>query len=349
MRERFIRSRHGQISGQNHRSPLSGPLMPGTVLINFALPGLVTGTETLSAWRGRQLLLVFWHPRSSRCLELLPRLADAHGPACRELPILLISGGDRQEARNLLAVYGIERPAAWEEHDEIRWLYRVPGVPSGFVVDNRGTTVGEMLQGVEALCEAKCGRLKSTFSPARTVDIMPPRFVPERSSGGLMPGTRVPSGGLTLDDGRTIDPLAQGRVRTLLVFADGDGDEWQRLAPILNEVQNSDRGVQPLVVARGEQVALKRRAAEAGLLVPIVAQRGREIARRYATLGTPSAYAIGEGGIVTFPLAEGTDAIVTLILQYLGGGGECTTLSLPAGVMAVAESHIGSQETEMGR
>ena len=49
-------------------------LREGSLLNDFELPLLAGGSMTLSQWRGKKVLLIFFNPGCAFCIQLLPKL-----------------------------------------------------------------------------------------------------------------------------------------------------------------------------------------------------------------------------------------------------------------------------------
>jgi peroxiredoxin len=90
--------------------PVSTGFPLGSVLHDFELPALSGGTRTLSFWRGRRLLLVFFNPSCTFCWEMLPDLALVPSREDANPFIVIVSNGDEAQSRELFAADNIVHP-----------------------------------------------------------------------------------------------------------------------------------------------------------------------------------------------------------------------------------------------
>jgi peroxiredoxin len=126
----------------------------GGMLMDFALPALSGETVTLSQWRGRRLLLVFFNPRCPFCMKMLPDLlairpgtvGSASAPA-----VLVVTRGSVEENRRLFAERASHLAVAVQEDGEVASVYGVYGTPMGCLVDEDGRASSELTAGADAL------------------------------------------------------------------------------------------------------------------------------------------------------------------------------------------------------
>ncbi len=292
----------------------------GSLLNDFELPLLSGGTMTLSQWRGRKVLLIFFSPSCGFCIKMLPRLAafvpraDGRGP----VP-LIISTGDVEENRRIFQQAGISLPVLMQEGAEVATLYRVFGTPMGYLVDERGQTATELVKGAadllallgvkdqhhSALAAEGSTNGKDRRGFSRSV---------EKSKiirDGLKAGTRAPEFTLPQVDGAELSLKQYLGQRLLLVFSDPACGPCQQLAPKLEDLYR--RGdMQVLMISRGEAEANRQKIAEHGLTFPVVLQRHWEISRDYGVFATPVGYLIDEQGVLATGVAMGAESIISL-------------------------------------
>jgi hypothetical protein len=67
------------------------------------------------------------------------------------------------------------------------------------------------------------------------------------------------------------------------------------------------------MVSRGDEAAVRAKAAQHGMSFPIVLQRQWEISREYAMFATPVAYLIDEKGVIASDVAVGEESILALL------------------------------------
>lgn len=114
----------------------------GEQLPDFAVQTFDGNSISRATLAGRPLLLVFWNTWCVDCRRELPRinrLAERFGQ--RGLTVLAINTGfnDREgKARAYWKKSGFVFPAGFDHTFEIGKAFRVPGVPTIFLVDPRG-------------------------------------------------------------------------------------------------------------------------------------------------------------------------------------------------------------------
>src|SRR5262249_61293186 len=109
-------------------APPSG-LPVGSPAPAFALPDLAGQRRSLADFPGRRLL-IFFNPRCGFCIRMLPGLAalPIDGADGRPLP-LVVSTGDAEENRKLVAEHGLRCPVLLQEQMEVAARYQAHGTP----------------------------------------------------------------------------------------------------------------------------------------------------------------------------------------------------------------------------
>lgn len=288
----------------------------GSLLNDFELPLLAGGGMTLSQWRGKKALLIFFNPGCAFCIQMLPKLGALTPNADKLTPVpLIISTGDVEENRRIFEQAGVSLPVLLQEGAEVATLYRVHGTPMGYLVDERGQTATELIQGADDLLAllgvrptqaakgSSNGKGRRGFS--RSLDNS------KIKRDGLEVGVRAPEFTLPrVDEGELSLNQYLGQ-KVLLVFSDPACGPCQQLAPKLENIHR--RGdVQVLMVSRGDTEANRQKVAEHGLTFPVVLQRHWEISRDYGVFATPVGYLIDEKGMLATRVAMGSDAILNL-------------------------------------
>ena len=62
----------------------------GSLLNDFEMPLLAGGAMTLSQWRGKKVLLIFFNPDCAFCIQMLPKLSALTPNANKRSPVPLI-------------------------------------------------------------------------------------------------------------------------------------------------------------------------------------------------------------------------------------------------------------------
>ena len=285
------------------------PLTAGSVLHDFELPLLDGGSMTLSQWRGRRLLLIFFDPDCGFCQDLAPRLAGSAA-----LSTLIISTGDREKNRRLFAANLVVSPVLLQESAEVAQLYRISSTPSGYLVDEHGATDGELLMGAKALLATmKDGAANHGMS----------RKIAMRSTSesqltrtGLKAGTRAPDFTLPQLDGKELSLSTFHGQNILLVFSDPGCAPCMALAPELEGIHRSSSGFRVLMISRGDVQANRDKVKELDLTFPVVLQRHWEISRAYGMFATPIGYLIGGDGLLASDVTVGESEILGLVSKF---------------------------------
>ena len=129
---------------------------------------------------------------------------------------------------------------------------------------------------------------------------------------GLAVGTVAPPFTLPRLDGGELSLSDYAGRAVLLVFSDPDCGPCDVLAPRLERLSKKTRGVNVVMVSRGDPDRNRRKVAQHGLTFPVVLQEQWKLSREYAKFATPIAYLIDEKGRIAADIALGTDAILAL-------------------------------------
>jgi len=299
--------------------PLPNGQPIGSLLHDFELPRLTGESVTLSQWRGRKVLLLFFNPQCGYCLEMLPRLAAlAPNPGDRNPVPLIISTGDVEENRQLFAEIGISEAVLMQEGSELATLYRVPGTPMGYLLDEHGRTASRLLRGAGDLLgalgikEKKHSHAAESSSNGRSQSRFSPSLAKSKIlRDGLPAGARAPEFTLPRADEGELSLKEYLGQKVMLVFSDPACQPCQALAPKLEKLHSAG-DARVLMISRGDREANREKIAEHGLTFPVVLQNHWEISRKYGVFATPIGYLIDEEGILATPVAMGEEAILNL-------------------------------------
>jgi peroxiredoxin len=294
----------------------------GSLAPSFELADLRGQQKKLSQWSGRKILLIFFNPQCGFCVRMAPEIAAL---LRKTLMPLLVSTGDAAENQKLVAEYGIQCPVLLQKQMEVAAQYGVSGTPIGYLVDEQGRIASEMAVGAESLLalakEANGAGVSTRNGHGNGAGHAVHKGNRDLSSSaikrdGLAKGTTAPAFRLPLLEGGEL-ALADYRGRpVLLVFSDPGCGPCQELAPILNQHYSQNRGIEVIMISRGDHEANRRKAEEHGLRFPVALQKQWEISRLYGMFATPIGYLIDEQGIIAADVATGSEPILALLSNH---------------------------------
>ncbi len=183
-------------------------LAVGTSVAAQRVPRLGGGEIALSRYRGRPLLLVFLDPECAACDPLWPLLAGLEA-ANRERALVLVSRGDPERTRALVAEHRLSFPIAQQRLWEVSHRFGLTLAPSACLLDRRGALAAAAAIGVQAVL-----RLAESGSDAEA-----------DAPGGSASWAETDP---TADAGAAA-PVAPGQVRAAHAEADADLDGEQPL------------------------------------------------------------------------------------------------------------------------
>jgi len=129
----------------------------------------------------------------------------------------------------------------------------------------------------------------------------------------------------------------------LLVFFDPDCRFCLDLLPDLASVPSA---MPVVVVATGSADRIRALAEEHDLSCTVLLQHENEVSRRFGVFGTPAAYWVDENGLISEPLALGSDAVLELAAGRPAGGSRGATTKLR--LRPVSESRLLRTGLEAG-
>lgn len=303
------------------KPPKPGGLSRGAAAPEFALPDLGGKRRTLSDFRGKELLLIFFNPQCGYCSNMAEELASLplNGAKGRPIP-LVVSTGDIKENRRLVEHYGIRCVVLLQQQMEVAHQFRAQGTPMGYRIDSQGRIASELAVGAEpllTLAHLNESELRQTAGTGNGTAAHPkhpdPSLAHSRlNRNGLKAGTIAPDFRLPrIDEGE----LSLAELRgccVLLVFSDPNCGPCDELAPKLEELHQNRPDLQILMVSRRDAEAARAKAASLGLTFPIVMQNQWEISLKYAMFATPTGYLIDKQGLILRDVAVGVGPILAL-------------------------------------
>lgn len=132
-------------------------LKAGTPAPDFQLSSLDGGGElSLTALRGRRVLVVFSSPHCEPCNELAPRLEKLHRKR-PELEVVMISNGEPDENRAKAKQHGLTFPVALQQSWAISRRYAIFATPAAYLIDQEGVITRDVAVGAEPILNLLAG------------------------------------------------------------------------------------------------------------------------------------------------------------------------------------------------
>lgn len=123
-----------------------------SLLPDFQLPVIGGGVTSLSTYRGRKVLLIFFNPRCCYSMHLAPDLQRINSRRIQQEPLpVVVSTGNSLDNERLFGKFPIGSSVLLQEGSEMATLYRVKGTPVGYLIDEDGRTEGDLMIGPEVL------------------------------------------------------------------------------------------------------------------------------------------------------------------------------------------------------
>lgn len=307
----------GQLPSPQQEKPAGLPI--GSVAPDLELPDLGGTRHTLSALRGRDLLLIFFNPNCGFCTQMAADLA-AISQECNDqrLVPVVITTGDADENRKFFEQHGIHCLVLLQKEMQVASRFHVAGTPMGYRIDGAGRIASELAIGAESLLQLAAGiesRPKEPKERANGKQKDPSLAKSRLNRNGLKAGAAAPDFRLPRLDGGELSLADFRGEQVLLVFSDPDCGPCDELAPHLQEIHAERSDLRVVLVSRRDTEVNRAKAAKLGLSFPIVLQKQWEISLKYAMFATPIGYLIDEQGILLSDVAVGVAPILSLADQ----------------------------------
>jgi peroxiredoxin len=271
------------------------------------------------------------NPRCGFCTKMAADLAalPTDGANGRAVP-LVVTTGDADENRKLVAQYGLRCTVLLQEQMEVASQYRALGTPMGYRIDAAGRIASDLTIGAEPLLQLAAApssrrlaatggsanehvRVASGNGAAHKPKHPDPSLARSRlNRNGLKVGATAPDFRLARIDAGELSLSDLRGERVLLVFSDPDCGPCDELAPRLQALHLSRPDLQVVVISRRDTDATRAKADALGLTYPIVMQKQWEISLKYGMFATPIGYLIDEQGTVLKDVAVGVEPILAL-------------------------------------
>jgi peroxiredoxin/uncharacterized membrane protein YphA (DoxX/SURF4 family) len=276
-------------NGQPSRPHMSDPA-PG-----FSLPDLDGNIVTLSDFRGKDAVLIFWSPTCGYCKRMADDIrAWEQAPVANAPHAIIVTSGDIQANR----AFGFTSTVLLDEQVATMRQYGASGTPSAILVDASGNIASQLRVGQPGV-----------MSLLRNEEA-PPTPAPQRVAPAVTVGQEAPAVNLPALDGKMFDLAEHRGHKTLLVF-------WNPTCGFCNRMKDDLKaweGTRPadapeiVLVSTGTTEANREQGFQSTLLIDQAFQVGRS----FGATGTPSAVLIDEEGRVASPVAVGAPRVLGL-------------------------------------
>lgn len=128
------------------------PPAKGSAAPDFTLKDLSGNDTTLSAFRGKVVLLNFWATWCPPCRSEIPSMAGLNarmaGKPFRMLAVS-IDQGAAPAVESLFSSMKVRLPALLDPQSRIAAIYGITGVPETFVIDKKGVIIEKVIGPIE--------------------------------------------------------------------------------------------------------------------------------------------------------------------------------------------------------
>ena len=303
----------------------------GTLVQDFQAPDVSGKNVSLSDFRDRRVLLIYWNPQCGFCDMLAAELAPLQTALKKNnTEVVLVTYGDVESNRKLAVEHGLDSTILLIENSPakefiVNELFRHRGTPSAYLLDEQKRVIQALAVGMDDIlriareaCDRHSLRLRPiglALRPIRKLPLTESRIVRD----GLKAGTPAPAFRLPDIHGGTVS-LDQFRGRKLLlVFSDPQCAPCDQLAPELAELhrKHENNGLAVVMVGRGDPEQNRKKAGQHRIEFPVLLQEKWKLSRQYGIFATPVAFLVGKDGVIARNVATGPDEIMTLAYEGL--------------------------------
>src|SRR5438876_4385990 len=292
----------------------------GTLVQDFQAPDLSGKNVSLSDFRDRRVLLIYWNPECGFCDMLAAELAPLQTALKKNnTEVVLVTYGDVASNRKLAVEHGLDSTILLMESSPakefiVNELFRHRGTPSAYLLDEQKLVIQALAVGMDDILRVAreaCDRQGSI----RKLPLTESHIVRD----GLKAGTPAPAFRLPDIHGGTVS-LDQFRGRKLLlVFSDPQCAPCDQLAPELAELhrKHENNGLAVVMVGRGDPEQNRKKVVQHRIEFPVLLQEKWKLSRQYGIFATPVAFLVGKDGVIARNVATGPDEIMTLAHEGL--------------------------------
>ena len=288
----------------------------GTLVQDFQAPDLSGKNVSLSDFRDRRVLLIYWNPQCGFCDMLAAELAPLQTALKKNnTEVVLVTYGDVESNRKLAVEHGLDSTILLIENSPakefiVNELFKHRGTPSAYLLDEQKRVIQALAVGMDDIL-----RIARSTGGHRPPLQRESRIVRD----GLKAGTPAPVFSLPDIHGGTVS-LDQFRGRKLLlVFSDPQCAPCDQLAPKLAELhrKHENNGLAVVMVGRGDPEQNRKKAVQHRIEFPVLLQEKWKLSRQYGIFATPVAFLVGKDGVIARNVATGPDEIMTLAYEGL--------------------------------
>ncbi|PYS00779.1 MAG: hypothetical protein DMG16_14700 [Acidobacteria bacterium] len=313
---------------EGRAAPAAGPgpkgLAVGTAVEDCRLPDLNGQTISLSDYRGRRVLLIYWSAECGFCDLTAAELAPIQSRLQNNnTEVVMVSYGSAESNRKLAAEHGLSSTILLLKDAPAQKIFengtfQYCGTPSAYLLDEQGHVAQPLAAGMDqVLLLARQAAARDGGADVGTAKRVLRTLLPSESRierEGLKKGASAPGFSLPDIHGQTVS-LDQFRGRkVLLVFTDPQCGPCDELAADLVRLdrKHGNNGLAVIMVGRGDAEQNKKKASEHGIRFPVVLQERWKLSREYGIFATPVAFLIGKDGVLMRNVAKGPDQIMAL-------------------------------------
>jgi peroxiredoxin len=258
----------------------------------FTLQNLNGEPVSLSDFRGKPVMLVFWKINCAACKFQIPYTQAFYDEwSSDSIAVLTINVEDSISAvQDYVTSHGITYPVLFDRQREVAQSYGIPGVPVTFLIDDKGIMKAYKIGAFQSREEIESG-LKNTF-PNLTFT---PKIEPSPKIGNLAPDFTLP----TINGQNTT--LSESRGKTVLLHfwvssCPACVDEMPYFQTVFDEQANEELVV--LAINCGESSQTVQNTVDGlGLTIPMLLDPDGKACTAYKR-GAPTTFLIDGNGII---------------------------------------------------
>jgi peroxiredoxin len=258
----------------------------------FTLQNINGESVSLSDFRGKPVMLIFWRIDCAACKLQIPYIQAFYDEwSSDSIAVLTINVGDSISAvQDYVTSHGITYPVLLDRQRELTQIYGLPGVPVTFIIDSEGITKAYKIGAFQSREEIESG-LKDIF-PTLTFT---PKTETSPEIGNLAPDFTLPTingTSTTLSDFRGKPVLLNFWVSSCPACV----DEMPYFQTVFDEQANEELVVLAINCGESSQ-AVQNTIDSLGLTIPMLLDPYGNTCTAYKR-GAPTTFLIDGNGII---------------------------------------------------